>query len=234
MPTYHNSKEKPSSWSVKSLLLVLMPATLFSLFIGGVGLSLIAGGLAPARSAAQAGSSAAPAQAVPASSSAVATAPPVPTLAPTPASPPPASAPVDTGASPAVGDLVVKGQQVYMMTCVACHQPTGTGLPGTFPSLAGSSWLQAESPSRVIAIVLHGLQGPITINNQAFNTPMAMAPLGIMLKDDQIAAVLTYVRSSFGNNASPVTVEQVTAIREKTKGRAGMWTQAELEKELPQ
>lgn len=126
---------------------------------------------------------------------------------------------------------MTKGQQVYMLVCFACHQPTGLGLPGMFPTLTSSDWASAPKPDRIIRMVLHGVTGPITLNGKPFTTPAPlMPPQGAALNDDQIASVLTYVRNSFGNKGSVVTPDQVQAIREAEKARTAMWTQAELEK----
>jgi len=128
-------------------------------------------------------------------------------------------------------EVMTKGQQVYMQVCFACHQPTGLGLPGMFPPLAGSDWASAAKPDRLIRMVLHGVTGPIMLNGKPFTTPAPiMPPQGAALNNEQIASVLTYVRNSFGNKASVVTPDQVQAIREAEKARTAMWTQAELEK----
>lgn len=122
------------------------------------------------------------------------------------------------------------GQTVYMQVCFACHQPTGMGLPGMFPPLAGSDWVTAVKPDRLIRIVLHGITGPIQLNGQPFTSPAPIMPPQGTLSDEQIANVLTYVRTNFGNKASAVTAAEVKAIREAEKARMSMWTQAELEK----
>ncbi len=124
------------------------------------------------------------------------------------------------------------GRDVYMAAgCVACHQPNGTGNPANgCPPLAKSDWVLAEGPSRLIRIVLHGAQGPITVNGQPWNGNMT--PFGGSLSDEQIAHVLTFVRQSpeWGNAASEVTPEMVKAVREKESSRAAQWTAGELEK----
>src|SRR5437870_10598632 len=79
-----------------------------------------------------------------------------------------------------------------------CHQSTGQGTPGTFPPLAGSEWVQAPEPGRIIRLVLDGGHGPITVKGQQFPASSAMPPWKENLKDEEIAAVLTYVR---GNQA---------------------------------
>lgn len=123
------------------------------------------------------------------------------------------------------------GQAVYMTVCFACHQPTGTGLPGMFPPLAGSDWAAAPKPDRIIRMVLHGYSGPITINGKPFTTPAPlMPPQGAALSDQQIADVLTYVRGAFGNSAPAVMPGEVKTIREAEKARTAMWTEAEITK----
>lgn len=128
-------------------------------------------------------------------------------------------------------EVLSQGQQTYMQVCFACHQPTGLGLPNMFPPLANSDWVAAPKPDRLIRMVLHGMTGPIKINGQPFTTPAPlMPPQGAALTDEQIASVLSYVRNSFGNQASMVTADEVKAIREAEKARTAMWTEAELEK----
>jgi len=117
------------------------------------------------------------------------------------------------------------GKRVFKNTCIACHQENGLGVPGAFPPLAGSEWL-AGSEERVVRIVLHGLNGPITVGGKDFNS--AMASLGGVLKDDQIANAITYVRSEWGNNSPAVTPETVARIRAETAGRTAPMTVPEL------
>jgi nitrite reductase (NO-forming) len=156
--------------------------------------------------------------------------------APAPAAPATASAPspspAPASAAPAGGDSSAskeRGKTVYMMVCFACHQPTGLGLPGMFPPLAGSDWVKTQKADRMIRIVLHGLTGPLNINGAPFTSPAPlMPPQGAALSDTQIADVLTFVRAEYGAGASAVTPDQVKAIREAEKARVAMWTEAEL------
>lgn len=130
-----------------------------------------------------------------------------------------------------VSESAARGQTVYMQVCFACHQPTGMGLPNMFPPLAGSDWVSARKPDRMIRMVLHGFTGPITINGAPFTTPAPlMPPQGAALTDQQISDVLTYVRHTFGNKASPVTPAEVKAIRDAESARVAMWTEAEIKK----
>lgn len=126
---------------------------------------------------------------------------------------------------PATPDPARAGEQSYIRVCSACHQVNGQGLPGVFPPLAGSEWV-AGDPARSIKIVLHGLKGPIEVNNAPYNA--MMMPQGGILSDAEIADVLTYVRSSWGNNDDAVSAAQVTAIRSATDGRTTPWSAEEL------
>jgi len=117
------------------------------------------------------------------------------------------------------------GKRVFANTCITCHQANGLGVPGAFPPLAGSDWAQGPE-ERVIRIVLLGLNGPVTVSGTQFNS--AMASLGSVLKDDQIAHALTYVRSEWGNNAPEVLPETVAKIRAELGGRTAPWTAEEL------
>jgi mono/diheme cytochrome c family protein len=108
------------------------------------------------------------------------------------------------------------GEQQYLGTCAGCHQARGTGLPGVAKPLVGSQWVLG-APVRLIRIVLHGKEGE-----------MLMPPIGGSLTNDQIANVLTYVRRSWGNNASPIDPADVAEVRGATAGRNRPWTEAEL------
>ena len=106
------------------------------------------------------------------------------------------------------------GQTVYMTVCFACHQPTGMGLPSMFPPLAGSDWVNAPKPDRIIRNVLHGVMGPININGKPFTTPAPMMPpQAAALNDAQIADVLTYVNNAWGNQGDAFSADKVKAIR---------------------
>jgi len=121
------------------------------------------------------------------------------------------------------------GAEVYA-TCTACHQATGLGMPGAFPPLAGSEWVngKVEIP---IAIVMHGMQGEITVKGAKYNG--MMMPWGTTFSDQEIASVVTYVRSQWGNKSPAATPLQVAAVRTATKARKTQWTVAELKKAYP-
>jgi mono/diheme cytochrome c family protein len=124
--------------------------------------------------------------------------------------------------------LLVEGRKVYGIYCVACHQPNGRGVPNQFPPLAESDWVNVDGTARLIRIVLHGLSGPITVNGAEYNN--VMLPWRDQLSDDDIAAVLTFVRGNkeWGNRSGPVTAAEVRKIREATASRDSNWTAAEL------
>jgi mono/diheme cytochrome c family protein len=116
------------------------------------------------------------------------------------------------------GPNLSRGKVVYEMTCALCHGVDGMGKPGQFPPVAGSEWVNAPGVNRVIRIPLVGLSGPIKIKDQEWN--LAMPAMGAALSDDDLAAALSYMRQAWGNKASPVTAEQVKAIRAELGNRA--------------
>ena len=127
-------------------------------------------------------------------------------------------------------DAMQVGERIFTWNCALCHQLNGQGVAGQYPPLAGSEWVQAKNwhgDNHIVKIVLHGFQGPMTVNGQPFNN--AMAPWGKLLTDDEIAAVLSYVRSQWGNDAPPITTEFVKKMRQQTHDRKEAWSQKELE-----
>jgi mono/diheme cytochrome c family protein len=114
----------------------------------------------------------------------------------------------------------VDGAAIFAGSCAVCHQAAGTGLPGVFPPLAGSSWVSGRDAT-LVQILLHGVQGALTVNGKSYNS--AMPAFGNQLSDAQIAAVLTYVRSHWGNKAIPVNPSLVSAQRAATTARGGPW-----------
>lgn len=125
-------------------------------------------------------------------------------------------------------EILVRGRKVYSTYCQVCHQASGLGAPGQFPPLAGSEWVLVESPNRLIRLVLNGIQGPIEVKGQPFNN--AMPPWKDLLSDEDIAAVLTFIRKNkdWGNAAGEVKPAQVQATRAKVQDRSDAWSAAEL------
>jgi len=116
-------------------------------------------------------------------------------------------APVATTAN-STQERIQMGQHLFSTICAACHQANGQGIPEKFPPLVKSDYLNA-SKDRGIAVVLHGLQGPVTVNGQTYNNSMP----GVPLRDEDVANVLTYLYSSFGNSGKVVTPDDVKQIR---------------------
>lgn len=118
----------------------------------------------------------------------------------------------------------VKGDLVFIGVCQTCHQPSGLGVAGQYPPLAGSEWVMRdiETPIR---IVLYGLEGPISVKGASFNNKMP--PFHDKLSDAEVAAVVSHIRSSWNNSASPAKPEDVAALRAQHGVRAP-WSSAEL------
>ena len=110
-----------------------------------------------------------------------------------------------------IDEAVFEAGKAQYILCQACHGPTGEGVPGLAPPLANSEWVQGPIEN-LIRIQLRGLTGPISVAGVDYNLPVPMIAQAFQT-DEQIAAVLTYVRNSFGNKGSAVTPEQVKAFR---------------------
>lgn len=115
------------------------------------------------------------------------------------------------------------GERVYGSYCISCHQANGQGLPGTFPSLRQTTWVEGDK-GRLIRLTLNGMKGPLIVHGETYEGIM---PMHGFLSDDQIAAVLTYVRSNFDNDADAITPEEVAAVR-RANDRKEPWTAASL------
>lgn len=107
--------------------------------------------------------------------------------------------------------MIAVGKQKYEMFCGSCHGTDGAGKLGVAPPLAGSEFVVAKGFHRLTLIPLEGLMGPIKVKNQEWN--LNMAAMGAALPDYDLAAVMTYIRKSWGNSASEVTAADITAIR---------------------
>jgi cytochrome c oxidase cbb3-type subunit II len=107
-----------------------------------------------------------------------------------------------------------KGQALFTATCAACHQATGEGLPGAFPPLKSNPVVNDADPTQHIRVVLYGLQGA-NVGGVVYSSPMP--PFESTLSDAEVATILNYERSSWGNQGASVTAEQVAAQRAKGK-----------------
>src|SRR5690242_6151320 len=119
-----------------------------------------------------------------------------------------------------------RGKKTFAANCQTCHQANGLGVPGQYPPLAGSEFTTGGS-SRPGMIVLKGLEGPVTVKGQQYGTAV-MQPWDKTLTDKQIADVMTYERSEWGNSASPVTAEQVAALRKELANHAESFTEHDI------
>lgn len=106
-------------------------------------------------------------------------------------------------------EKVHPGKAVYNQYCLTCHQTDGSGVPGMHPPLGPGSWVEKE-PAELIAIMMKGLSGKIEVNGEIYKNFM---PSQANLTDQEMADVLSYIRSSFGNNLEPVTAEMVKKYR---------------------
>ncbi len=136
-----------------------------------------------------------------------------------------ASASSGDGGEVSPDELTALGKRVYSQ-CSSCHQSNGQGVPGNFPPLDGARWV-TNNPKVPIRILLHGMQGDVEVKGETYNNQMPS--WGDQLNDRQIAAVLTYVRSSWSNDADMIAPSQVAKIREATSDRTSAWTASELE-----
>jgi mono/diheme cytochrome c family protein len=116
------------------------------------------------------------------------------------------------------------GLHLYAATCAACHQPHGNGQPGLAPPLKDSEWIYGPD-ERLIRIVLQGVQGPMTVKGETYQ--LAMPGLSVF-NDEQVAAILTFIRRNWEHTGDPVPPEKVREVRAETAERIDMWTEEEL------
>ena len=136
------------------------------------------------------------------------------------------------------GPDLARGQAKFDQTCALCHGVDGGGKPGQAPPLAGSEWVNAEGVYRLVHIPVLGLNGPIEVKGQQYvfatgMTPMAPNSIRAAFSDEDLAAVLSYIRQAWGNHAPPVTEAQVKAIRDEIGNRTKALTVDEL-KAMPE
>jgi len=122
-------------------------------------------------------------------------------------------------------DPKVIGKRLFNQNCVVCHR--GMGVAGQFPPLVGSEWVIGGDwvgDNHLVKVLLAGMQGPVQVKGQSYNNAM---PPWAQLKDSDIAGILTYIRSEWGNNAPPITEQFVAKVRASTD-RKDPWTQKDL------
>jgi mono/diheme cytochrome c family protein len=137
-----------------------------------------------------------------------------------------------------VADNVVKplnpmdmGKAVYGGNCANCHQASGAGQPGSYPPLGGSEYVLGDKTT-LACIMLHGLQGPVTVEGGDYGSQQ-MPGWGTVLNDEKLAAVMTYIRESWGNKGDPVTPDEVSAARAKFAAQTDAYTMPTLMKASP-
>jgi mono/diheme cytochrome c family protein len=132
-------------------------------------------------------------------------------------------------------ELFNKGKGIYSKEgyCITCHQADGNGLAASgFPPLANTKWV-VGSEERLIKIILKGLMGEIEVNGKTYPGQVPMTPFEGLLDDEEVAAVATYVRNSFGNSASVVSAEKVKQVRAAVKPKKDFYQTEKLLKEHP-
>lgn len=123
------------------------------------------------------------------------------------------------------GPNLARGQVVFGQICALCHNPDGTGKPGQGPPFVGSQYVLGD-PRRLIRIPLYGVSGTVEVQGKPY-VGLSMGAMGATLSAEDLSAVLSYMRNSWGNKAEPITAAQVDAIR-KEVGTRGPFTADEL------
>ncbi len=130
---------------------------------------------------------------------------------------------------------ISRGRALYMVNCAGCHQASGAGVAGQFPPLAGSDWVTAAKPDRLVRIAMNGLKGPIHVNETPFNEAGTAVMLSVgsdnKFNAEQMADILSYIRAGkeFGNGAPMVAPGDITDAMSAAEARGkSQWTEAEL------
>ena len=132
-------------------------------------------------------------------------------------------------------DLYTAGQKLYAKDgyCTTCHQTNGKGLPSSgFPPLSNSIWVTGNQ-ERLIKLVIKGIMGPMELNGVKYAGQVPMTPYGGLMSDKEIASVLTYIRNSFGNKATPIDPEKVKEVRAKIASKQDLYNANMLLSEHP-
>lgn len=114
----------------------------------------------------------------------------------------------------------IAGAKIYTRSCAGCHEARGQGRKGRYPSLIGTSWL-VEDKETPIRLLLLGVTGPMEVNGELYDS--LMPNMGVNLSDREIAQVLSFARASFGNDAPPITEEEVAKVRASLGNRSEPW-----------
>jgi mono/diheme cytochrome c family protein len=122
--------------------------------------------------------------------------------------------------------LIVEGEPIYVKSCAICHGEDGEGLSKVFPPLNRTEWV-TEDKNRLILLTLHGLRGPIVVRGEVFEGVM---PAFGNWDDREIAAVLSYIRNAWDNEATIVSESMIKLAREMEEPESGFWTAEDLNK----
>jgi mono/diheme cytochrome c family protein len=126
-----------------------------------------------------------------------------------------------SAAAPDAAALLEHGKQIFTTTCQACHQAGGTGIAGTFPPLVGSEWVTGPA-SRTVAIVLNGINGEIVVKGEKYHS--VMPTFKDQFQPEDIAAVVTYVRQTFGKTTDVVAPSLVEKIKKEIQAKSAPWS----------
>ena len=128
-----------------------------------------------------------------------------------------------------------RGKAIFMQTCMACHQPTGMGIPGAFPPFDGSEYVQGDT-KRLVALVIKGYTGPITVKGVNFNNILIAVDtqFPVLKENAKLADVLNYIRTAWSNKAdAAITPDFIQKIRDEFKDRTTPWNAEDLAKAFP-
>ena len=121
------------------------------------------------------------------------------------------------------------GRQKYLVTCAGCHGSDGAGVNRMGPPLTGSEWVLGDE-IRLSLILLHGMEGPLEVAGKKYDAPeiLPIMPAHSTMDDASIAAILTYIRNEWGNQAPVISGSTVSSTRHTSQGRVYPWTAPEL------
>jgi mono/diheme cytochrome c family protein len=126
-------------------------------------------------------------------------------------------------------EVLAQGRNVYLSICANCHGNNGKGLKRFAPPLVSSEWVLGN-PEILTRILLHGMEGPLTVNGKVYDTPeiLPVMPAFNSTPQSELAAVMTYIRQEWGNKANPIESSMVGGLRVVNQGKVTPWTQEEL------
>ena len=126
----------------------------------------------------------------------------------------------------------IEGGRVKYSQCAACHGANGEGQPGLYPPLKGAEFV-INGDKRIVAVLLHGVSGPLTVDGKAYNNVMPKLGGAASMPDKDLAQLLSYVRNAWGNKASVIYEDQIKALKTEIGDRPGPFNEADL-RAIPQ